>query len=289
MTSRHRWLGSGLVLAAVATAGFLGLRGGVALREEPQPVGQGGAAPSRWASGTRPSTSSRPPIDETPPAAVPVLEGSEGEEAALLVARMGKLVSDLEYSPGLPEPQQQTVAPQPEPWRPGPEPGRPASGHRRGGPQRGPRRRRGSGRDSRPEPARRAGHVRHRPGPPARGQRNAGGRGGAASRPGTGDDRGHERRRDLGGGAGPDRLRGLRWGGHGAVRPGGMREYHRPMADLRICIDVPDLNLAVPVWRSRWSGPAPSVQRWSVRIVERKWGRMVHRGGYEEIATWPST
>ena len=47
-------------------------------------------------------------------------EGSEGEEAALLVARMSKLVSDLEYSPGLPEPQQQTVAPQPEPWRPDP-------------------------------------------------------------------------------------------------------------------------------------------------------------------------
>lgn len=120
MTSRHRWLGSGLVLAAVATAGFLGLRGGVALREKPQPVGQGGADPSRWASGTRPSTSSRPRIDETPPAAGPVLEGSEGEEAALLVARMGKLVSDLEYSPGLPEPQQQTVAPQPDPWRPDP-------------------------------------------------------------------------------------------------------------------------------------------------------------------------
>ena len=33
---------------------------------------------------------------------------------------MAKLVRDLEYSPGLPEPVQQTVKPQPEPWRPDP-------------------------------------------------------------------------------------------------------------------------------------------------------------------------
>jgi hypothetical protein len=41
-------------------------------------------------------------------------------EASHLAERMAKLVRDLEFTPGLPEPVQQTVEPQPEPWRPDP-------------------------------------------------------------------------------------------------------------------------------------------------------------------------
>lgn len=45
----------------------------------------------------------------------------EEEAAARLAGEFRKLGSDLEYSPGLPEPRQQRVAPSPEPWRPDPE------------------------------------------------------------------------------------------------------------------------------------------------------------------------
>ena len=44
------------------------------------------------------------------------MEGS----AKALMTRMRKLAGDLEFSPGLPEPQQQAVVPPPEPWRPDP-------------------------------------------------------------------------------------------------------------------------------------------------------------------------
>ncbi len=45
----------------------------------------------------------------------------EEDAAARLAGELRKLGSDLEFSPGLPEPRQQRVAPSPEPWRPDPE------------------------------------------------------------------------------------------------------------------------------------------------------------------------
>jgi hypothetical protein len=49
--------------------------------------------------------------------ASPAASDPEREEQERLVASMGKLLRDLEYSPGLPEPRQQAVMPPPEPWR----------------------------------------------------------------------------------------------------------------------------------------------------------------------------
>jgi hypothetical protein len=41
-------------------------------------------------------------------------------EAQQIAEKMGRLVRDLEFTPGLREPLQQTVSPQPDPWRPDP-------------------------------------------------------------------------------------------------------------------------------------------------------------------------
>jgi hypothetical protein len=45
---------------------------------------------------------------------------AESREAERVASDMGRLVRDLEFSPGLREPPQQTVRPSPEPWRPDP-------------------------------------------------------------------------------------------------------------------------------------------------------------------------
>lgn len=48
---------------------------------------------------------------------------AEQEAAERLAGEMRRLVQDLEFTPGLPEPKQQTVVPAPAPWQPAPEAG----------------------------------------------------------------------------------------------------------------------------------------------------------------------
>lgn len=116
MGSRRRWIGLGLVLLAGGTAILVlrGRTGGGEVRPGLAPVASTGVAPDPgppggWHSPDRPGTE-----------AGPVPTGTDRAEAERLAASLRKLVSDLEYSPGLPEPPQQTVLPLPEPWRPDP-------------------------------------------------------------------------------------------------------------------------------------------------------------------------
>lgn len=131
MGSRRRWIGFGIVLLAGATAilAFRGRTGGGEVRPGLAPVASTGvapdpASPGSWHSRDRPGTEAgAPPVparDGTETVIDPVPTDAERAEAEHLAASLRKLVSDLEYSPGLPEPSQQTVLPLPEPWRPDP-------------------------------------------------------------------------------------------------------------------------------------------------------------------------
>lgn len=71
-------------------AGGIQLKGGVALAEPAAPEDVGSA---------------------TDPAA------AEGSTAAALLTALARLIRDLEWTPGLPEPKQQTIVPPPDPWR----------------------------------------------------------------------------------------------------------------------------------------------------------------------------
>lgn len=114
MSSRPRWMVPGIVLAAAA-AGFLVLRAG------PEAPSRGGPVPVP--APTAADTARVPPGLATTAKAssTPDVEANVGDddsgEARHLAERMAKLVRDLEYTPGLPEPVQQAVRPQPEPWR----------------------------------------------------------------------------------------------------------------------------------------------------------------------------
>jgi hypothetical protein len=71
-----------------------------------------------------PASSSGEPKESVP--ARPEDGGASGNDpeleraAARFERRMRRFLSDLEYSPGLPEPPQQVIAPIPPPWRPDP-------------------------------------------------------------------------------------------------------------------------------------------------------------------------
>ncbi|MEY2669196.1 MAG: hypothetical protein RJA59_1834, partial [Pseudomonadota bacterium] len=124
MASPSRWMVPGIVLAAGA-AGllFLGLRPGPEVPSSrgpasiQEPGSPEGGHPSRGPEVVRESPSS--PVGEASDGGASVSDEQSGE-ANHLVERMAKLVRDLEYTPGLPEPVQQTVRPPPEPWRPDP-------------------------------------------------------------------------------------------------------------------------------------------------------------------------
>lgn len=63
-----------------------------------------------------------PPVDRSRAIATGLApRETEAEASARLTEEFRRLTRDLEYSPGLPEPRQQRMAPQPEPWRPDPE------------------------------------------------------------------------------------------------------------------------------------------------------------------------
>jgi hypothetical protein len=84
-------------------------------------VGEGPLSGDHGTGTPRPDGSSGSPsalaADGQPDA--PLTE-AESREAERVAEEMGRLVRDLEYSSGLPEPPQQTVQRPPEPWRPDP-------------------------------------------------------------------------------------------------------------------------------------------------------------------------
>jgi len=140
MASRHRWSGPS-ILAAILAAGLLlfwsiwgdTARGPLPGSERPDAIrlaeGRGAAGsgtPSRGDPvnphlprdhGTGSESQEVVHGDTAPPVANPVVVDSGTEEADRLLVGMAKLLRDLEYSPGLPEPTQQAVVPPPEPWR----------------------------------------------------------------------------------------------------------------------------------------------------------------------------
>jgi hypothetical protein len=88
---------------------------GAAPRPREGVAGEGAAR-----SSPLPYAADRAPVAESPPQPPRPAPGTEELFAAELQRRMAKAVSDLEWSPGLPEPRQMNVAPAPEPWRPVP-------------------------------------------------------------------------------------------------------------------------------------------------------------------------
>lgn len=118
MTSRRRWLVLGAPVSA-AVAAFLILRDdpGPSRAEEQPSSPTSVSLPGSLPPAGRQATADAPAAPQGEPS------GSEADpdEAANLAERMAKLIRDLEYTPGLPEPVQQTVQPQPEPWRADPE------------------------------------------------------------------------------------------------------------------------------------------------------------------------
>lgn len=116
MASRRRWMVSG-VLGAALGAGLLAIatlpgadrEGGH--REVGEQRVEGAALVPATGGNAR-----LPPAHGTEPGAEPET-ATVSPGADELAAGLAKLVRDLEYTPGLPEPVQQAVNPQPEPWR----------------------------------------------------------------------------------------------------------------------------------------------------------------------------
>lgn len=118
MTSRRNWIVPGIVLAAAAAGVLL-------LRVNPD-VPRGDEGPSFAAAASPGGARTAPVLPATAdspaaPQREPAGSDADSDAATHLAERMAKLVRDLEYTPGLPEPVQQTVQPQPEPWRADPE------------------------------------------------------------------------------------------------------------------------------------------------------------------------
>lgn len=90
-------------------------RGGAPVRHLASPSLTFGGA-SLQAKGGAPVDAGTPPVEDGAGATDP----EERAAADALADDLRRLVRDLEWSPGLPEPRQQTVRPAPEPWRPPP-------------------------------------------------------------------------------------------------------------------------------------------------------------------------
>ena len=112
---------AGLWLAAGRTSRLPPETPGDARPSLPSPASDGALSRDRGTSlpGQERVSVAPPPREAEGPAGAPPTE-AESREAERMAGEMGRLVRDLEYSPGLREPPQQTVRPPPEPWRPDP-------------------------------------------------------------------------------------------------------------------------------------------------------------------------
>ncbi len=73
--------------------------------------GAGSQAPESAAAGSPPAGQAAAPVER------PLTE-AEAQEAERISAEMGRMIRDLAYSPGVPEPPQNVVRRPPDPWRP---------------------------------------------------------------------------------------------------------------------------------------------------------------------------
>jgi IPT/TIG domain-containing protein len=95
----------------------------------PRPEGRAGegAAPTRGIPASSASRTASDPgssdgapwsVSTAAPGAAGPSDEAESEAAERLSGEMRRFIQDLEFTPGLPEPRQQTVVPPPAPWRP---------------------------------------------------------------------------------------------------------------------------------------------------------------------------